>query len=115
MAVGGFGGSGEAAGGGRIAVLGEGVQRGIPGRLHALGLELGAEAVARVAVGEQDGEEEVGGELDRVLVPGELEPGHLGEPLAVGANERAPGGDVLFEARQTAERQAQRGARRGGS
>ena len=90
---------------GELAVLGEAVQRRVPGRLDAVGFERGAEAVARLAVGEQDGEGEVRGALDRLLVERQLDAVDVREALAVGPHDRAPSGDALLQPLQAAQSQ----------
>ena len=101
--------AGSPSAGAKRLILGEGVQRRIPGGLDAVRFQLVAEAIARVAVGEQHREGEVAGALDRLLVEGKLDSGHLRQALAVGANDRAPRGDVLVQSLQAA--QPERGAR----
>ena len=93
----------------KAPVLGERVQRRIPGGLDAVRFQLGAEAVTRVAVGEQDREGEMAGALDGLLVEAELDTGELGAD-ARGRRERSRAGRrCLRRVAQTA--QSERGPR----
>ena len=78
-------------------------------------LEPVAEAIAALAVGEQDGKGEVRGALDGLLVEAQLQPVDPGQPLAVGADRRAARDEVVRQALAGGSARARRGARRGGS
>ena len=84
------------------AVLGEGVQRRVPGGLDAIRFELVAKAIARPAVGQEHRKGEVRGALHRLIAERELDPGDLRKPLTVGANDRAPRRDALLQPTQAA-------------
>jgi hypothetical protein len=85
MAVAGLCGVGQPGVRCEAAVLGEGVQSRVPGRLDAGRFQIVAEAVPAVTVGQQDREGEVRGALDGQLIEAELDAGDISQALAIGA------------------------------